>query len=72
MAKSPVEFPEATAIGALCRHVSVHKNVAFQPSNINFGLLPTLEGRYRKNEKKGIQIARAREAFDPVVDMLKR
>lgn len=70
--KSPIEFPEVTAIGALCRHVSVRKNVAFQPSNINFGLLPTPEGRYRKNEKKGIQIARAREAFESVVDMLRR
>jgi len=70
--KNPVSFGISTAIGALCRHISVSKNVPFQPSNINFGLLPSPEGKYRKNEKKEIQIAKAREEFKLTLDMLQK
>ena len=70
--KNPVNFGISTAIGALCRHISVSKNVPFQPSNINFGLLPSPEGKYRKNEKKEIQIAKAREEFKLTLDMLQK
>jgi methylenetetrahydrofolate--tRNA-(uracil-5-)-methyltransferase len=36
----------------------------FQPTNINFGLLPPIENPPRdKTEKKTLQITKAREAF---------
>jgi methylenetetrahydrofolate--tRNA-(uracil-5-)-methyltransferase len=37
--------PATTAIGALTAHISQQPKKDFQPMNINFGLLPTLEGK---------------------------
>ncbi len=51
-----------TALGALLNHLRVPaKN--FQPSNVNFGLMPELGLRAKKKERKPIYSARAREAF---------
>ena len=44
--------PRTTAIGALGHYVS-HANPAhYQPTNITFGILPPLAGRYRKSSRK--------------------
>tara|TARA_R110002072_G_scaffold64203_3_gene159398 strand:+ start:8135 stop:9520 length:1386 start_codon:yes stop_codon:yes gene_type:complete len=68
--KSPVKFPVETATGALVNYVMTAHRPA--PSNINFGLLPTIvltkeERRDRKNRKK-IKKAKvsaiARESLD--------
>ncbi|MBQ1216686.1 MAG: methylenetetrahydrofolate--tRNA-(uracil(54)-C(5))-methyltransferase (FADH(2)-oxidizing) TrmFO [Clostridia bacterium] len=52
-------FPRETAIGALAHYVSDPNVTDFQPMNVNFGLLPSLEGRIKKKERKGLLSARA-------------
>lgn len=57
--------PETTALGALLKHITGgHVTgrdlpASFQPMNINFGLLPPLEGRMPKKERKPAMAARA-------------
>ena len=61
--------PEATALGALLRHITVNANAAtFQPMNVNFGLFPELaapegldrhELRAWKNQRKPLMSRRA-------------
>ncbi len=58
-----VEFPRETAIGALAHYVSDPSVVDFQPMNVNFGLLPSLEGRIKKKDRKGLLSARALETL---------
>ncbi len=47
----PVSFPGTTAIGALGRHVST-PNRDFQPMNIAFGLIDSLDARVRDKVKR--------------------
>lgn len=56
-----IVFPPETAIGSLARYVSDPSIEDFQPMNVNFGLLPPLEGRIKKKERKGMLSARALE-----------
>lgn len=57
--------PQTTALGALLAHITIgHVNGrdapdSFQPMNINFGLLPPLETRVKKRERKPAMSARA-------------
>ncbi len=54
-------FPETTALGALSTHISNAHSKNFQPMNINFGLLPPLEGKKRrKRERIEAYVERAR------------
>ncbi|PZU09133.1 methylenetetrahydrofolate--tRNA-(uracil(54)-C(5))-methyltransferase (FADH(2)-oxidizing) TrmFO [Sphingomonas sp.] len=56
--------PGETALGALLGHVTGGAEVeTFQPMNVNFGLFPPLEGKPRKNERKALITARARDAL---------
>ncbi len=54
--------PEQSALGALLMHLQrpVKK---FQPSNAHFGLMPELEVRAKKKERKALYGQRAREYF---------
>lgn len=68
--RAPVP-PRQTAIGALLAHITTQhisaeggKPADFQPMNVNFGLMPPLEGRVRKKERKQAYLTRARGAFD--------
>ncbi|MBQ7456770.1 MAG: methylenetetrahydrofolate--tRNA-(uracil(54)-C(5))-methyltransferase (FADH(2)-oxidizing) TrmFO [Desulfovibrio sp.] len=54
--------PTQTALGALLGHLE-RKDSPFQPSNINFGLMPPLEERTRKSDRKAAYTVRARTAF---------
>ena len=58
------DLPRETAIGALAAYVSDESVVSFQPMNINFGLLPPLEQRYRGKANKNRALA------DRVIDSL--
>jgi methylenetetrahydrofolate--tRNA-(uracil-5-)-methyltransferase len=40
--QQPLSPPAATALGALCRHLTNKTPKHFQPSNVNFGLFPPL------------------------------
>ncbi|EQC44938.1 tRNA:m(5)U-54 methyltransferase [Bacteriovorax sp. BSW11_IV] len=67
---APVEFPVETGMGALVNYVMTADRPS--PSNINFGLLPTValtkEQRKMRKDKKKIKkelaATRARESFD--------
>ncbi|MFT6070587.1 MAG: methylenetetrahydrofolate--tRNA-(uracil-5-)-methyltransferase [Bacteriovoracaceae bacterium] len=68
--KEVLKFPFETGIGALVNYIMTVKKPT--PSNINFGLLPSVEltkderrnRKERKKIKKAKAAARAREAFD--------
>lgn len=52
--------PAETAIGALLLHVTGDaKEDSFQPMNINFGLVPAIEGRFNKKDKYALYSKRA-------------
>lgn len=55
-------LPEETALGALIGHLR-RPVKDFQPSNINFGLMPELGLRLKKKERKPFYARRAQEAF---------
>lgn len=56
--------PVETAHGALLRYVTESDPKGFQPSNINFGLLPPPEGRIKdKRKKKEYLVKRALSAW---------
>ncbi len=55
--------PTETALGGLLRHLqSSQEN--FQPMNVNFGLLPKLEGKIKKSKRKELYVKRAKRAWD--------
>jgi len=54
--------PRESALGALLGHLESDAK-HFQPSNVNFGLMPALEGRVKKKGRKEVYAERAREAF---------
>ncbi len=54
--------PPETALGALLGHLR-RPEKHFQPSNVHFGLMPELDERARKKERKALYAARAEAAF---------
>ena len=54
----PVDFPQETAIGALGLYVSNPSVTAFQPMNINFGIMPPLTHRVRGKRNKNAELSR--------------
>lgn len=55
--------PAETALGALMNHLRTEPHKRFQPSNVNFGLMPGLKKRIPKKLRKEAYAKRAREAF---------
>ena len=51
------EFPRETAVGALALYISDPRIEAFQPMNINFGIMAPLERRVRKKSEKNLAIS---------------
>ncbi len=49
--KEPLVPPATTALGGLITHLMNTQAKSFQPSNVNFGLLPPLEKRLPKKER---------------------
>ena len=63
--KAPLVFPPETCHGALAAYITEAEPRHFQPMNINFGLLPPLEGKIRdKKRKKEMLAERALAALD--------
>ncbi|MGE4296757.1 MAG: methylenetetrahydrofolate--tRNA-(uracil(54)-C(5))-methyltransferase (FADH(2)-oxidizing) TrmFO [Desulfovibrionaceae bacterium] len=54
--------PQESALGALLGHLR-SEQLPFQPSNVNFGLMPPLEMRGKKRDRKAMHAQRARTAF---------
>lgn len=59
LVKPPVE----TALGALLGHLTNKPEKEFQPSNVNFGLMPGLKKKMKKKFRKEAYGKRAQEAF---------
>ena len=56
--------PPETAIGALLNHITGGADAeTFQPMNVNFGLMPSIEGRWKKADRKKAYTVRARTAL---------
>ena len=53
----PVDFPQETAIGALGLYISNQSVTAFQPMNINFGIMPPLTHRVRGKRNKNAELS---------------
>ena len=66
MGREPVEFPMATAIGALGHYIST-PNSDFQPMNITFGLIDGLDKRVRNKAQRYELISQ--RAIDIVRDL---
>jgi methylenetetrahydrofolate--tRNA-(uracil-5-)-methyltransferase len=58
--------PPETALGALLVHITGGANAdSFQPMNVNFGLMPPIEGRWKRADRKKAYTDRARAALAP-------
>jgi len=55
--KTPPDFPQETAIGALAAYVSDESVTNFQPMNVNYGILPPLDHRVRGKANKNLELA---------------
>jgi len=58
-----VQLPVETALGALLGHLRTRPDKRFQPSNVNFGLMPGLKKKMKKKLRKEAYGKRAQEAF---------
>ena len=62
------QFPKETAIGALGLYISDESVENFQPMNINFSIIASLEKRIKKKAEKNLAIAnRSLEMIDQLV-----
>jgi len=59
-----IVFPKETVIGSMVHYISNPSIKEFQPMNANFGLLPSLIGKFRKSERKAEYGKRALEAIE--------
>ncbi|MBR1421594.1 MAG: methylenetetrahydrofolate--tRNA-(uracil(54)-C(5))-methyltransferase (FADH(2)-oxidizing) TrmFO [Selenomonadaceae bacterium] len=64
----PLEFPIDTCIGSLGNYLETAESKNFQPMNVNFGLLPPLENRVKKKDKKRILGERALNSIRRFID----
>jgi len=56
--------PVETALGALLGHITGGADAeTFQPMNVNFGLMPPLDARFKRADRKRAYTDRAREAL---------
>lgn len=63
--------PVETALGALLGHITGGAEAeTYQPMNVNFGLMPPIEGRTRKADRKLMYTDRARAALSPWLETL--
>lgn len=56
--EEPIDFTTKTAIGALSNYVSLGSNTAFQPMNVNFGIIDSLDERIRDKKERYERISR--------------
>lgn len=61
--EAPFVPPAETMLGALLRHVAESQSPAFAPMNASFGILPPVEGRHRKADRRRMACERACEAM---------
>ena len=65
----PIDFTTKTAIGALCHYVSEYAGSDFQPMNVTFGIIDSLETRIRSKQERYTAIAeRALFTIDTIIE----
>ncbi|MEG0777400.1 MAG: methylenetetrahydrofolate--tRNA-(uracil(54)-C(5))-methyltransferase (FADH(2)-oxidizing) TrmFO [Oscillospiraceae bacterium] len=57
MDKNPLNFPRETAIGALALYISDASVAAFQPMNVNFGIIEPLGKKVKGKRNKNAEIS---------------
>ena len=68
LGKPPVDFGKQTALGAMAHYVSDYCGSDFQPMNINFGIMDSIEKAPRKKEERYTLIAeRALSVIDGII-----
>lgn len=55
----PLVYPQNTVMGSLAYYITHADKTNFQPMKANFGILPSLEGRVKKKERKAAYATRA-------------
>ena len=55
--QAPIDFPRETAIGALGLYISNPTVADFQPMNINFGIIPSLDHRVKGKRNKNAELS---------------
>ena len=55
--REPLDFPRETAIGALAHYVSNESVTDFQPMNINFGIMPSLDHKVKGKRNKNAELS---------------
>jgi methylenetetrahydrofolate--tRNA-(uracil-5-)-methyltransferase len=64
--------PPETALGAILGHITGGADAeTFQPMNVNFGLMPPINGRWKRVDRKKAYTDRARTALDAWLERLK-
>ena len=63
LGKELEDLPLTTALGALMNHLKNAQMKQFQPSNIHFGLMPDLEEKTKKANRKTLMAERAKRDF---------
>ncbi len=72
LGKELVTFPDMTAIGALGAYISNGSEYSFQPMNINFGLIPSLEYRIKVKRDRYLAVSeRALKALEEILPGVK-
>jgi methylenetetrahydrofolate--tRNA-(uracil-5-)-methyltransferase len=62
--EEPIVPPATTMVGALLRYITDSERKGFQPMNVNFGLLPSLSGKFPAKTKKEMLARRALADMD--------
>lgn len=69
LGKEPVVFTAKTATGALAEYISSFEGKNFQPMNINFGIIDSLDERIKNKKERYERIsARALETLKGIID----
>ncbi len=69
LGKEPLIFPSLTATGALAKHVSAFEGKDFQPMNINFGIIDSLDYRVKNKKERYTKISeRALDAMKKIIE----
>lgn len=55
--KEPIAFPETTAHGALTNYITSFVGKSFQPMNINYGIIPSLEEKIKDKKLKKTRVS---------------
>jgi methylenetetrahydrofolate--tRNA-(uracil-5-)-methyltransferase len=67
LGEKEINFPRKTAIGALASYISNESIVNFQPMNINFGIIESLDYRVKGKREKNLAVSRrALECIDEI------